>query len=251
MDWVVPAETPRLVADEVHVWRIDLDVESAEAGALAANLPDDERARGARFRFERDRDRFLRSRVALRRILARYLDRAPEALTFVRGRHGKPALADPGADGCLEFNLSHSGGCALVAVARGWRLGVDVERIRADLATMEVARRFFARGEVDALEAAPPGERPTMFFRCWTRKEAYVKARGDGLSVPLERFEVPLEPDALHALTSSLDDPAEVTCWGLRELVPAPGHLAALVVDRREWTLRTWDWTSARPTAKV
>jgi 4'-phosphopantetheinyl transferase len=246
--WAVPEEAPRLEENEVHVWRVDLDAENVEAGALATRLADDERTRAARFRFERDRDRFLRRRVALRRILAGYLDRSPEALAFVQGHHGKPALADPGAAGRLEFNLTHSGGCALVAVVRGRRVGVDVEQIRTDLATMEVARRFFARGEVDALAAVVSDERTTAFYRCWTRKEAYVKARGDGLSLSLDRFEVPLAPGAAHAVASSQDYPADAMRWGLRELVPTPSHLGAVVVEGAEWTLRTWVWPPARPT---
>jgi Phosphopantetheinyl transferase len=164
------------------------------------------------------------------------VDRTPADLVFFLGPHGKPALENLG----LEFNLSHSGGCGLLAVTRGRRVGVDGERVRADFAGEDIARRFFAPAEVDALAASAPGEYVAAFFRCWTRKEAYVKARGDGLSLPLDRFVVPLEPAATRAIASCLDDPSECSRWSLREIVPAPGYLGALVVEGDGWTLRAY-----------
>jgi 4'-phosphopantetheinyl transferase len=122
-------------------------------------------------------------------------------------------------------------------------VGVDVERIQTERATPSLARRFFAPAEAAAVAAAAPADRAMTFFRCWTRKEAYVKARGEGLSLALDSFEVPLEPDATRALTAARDDPAETGRWSLRELEPAPGHIGALVVEGEGWTLllRTWD----------
>ncbi len=235
MVWVVPATPPPLDVHEAHLWRVDLDAAGSEAAATDI-LSEDERARAARFHFERDRHRFIAGRAALRRILAAYLDRAPAALVFAVGRHGKPALENLG----LEFNLSHSGGCGLVAVTRGRRVGVDVERIRTDFACEDIARRFFAPAEVKTLATSAPDEYATAFFRCWTRKEAYVKARGDGLSLALDRFEVQLEAAATRAIASCLDDPSESSRWSLREIVPGPGYLGALVVEGDGWTLRTF-----------
>jgi 4'-phosphopantetheinyl transferase len=231
----VPATPPPLGIHEAHLWRLDLDAPGGEEAAPEI-LNDEERARAARFHFERDRHRFIAGRAALRRVLATYLDRAPAALVFTVGPHGKPALENLG----LEFNLSHSGGCGLLAVTRGRRVGVDVERVRADFAGEDIARRFFAPAEVEALAASAPDEYATGFFRCWTRKEAYVKARGDGLSLALDRFEVSLEPAATRTLASCLDDPSECSRWSLREVVPAPGYLGALVVEGDGWTLRTY-----------
>jgi len=187
MAWVVPATPPPLGVHEAHLWRLDLDAAHGEAATVV--LSEEERARAARFHFESDRHRFIAARAALRRILAAYLDRAPADLVFSLGRHGKPALENLG----LEFNLSHSGGCGLLAVTRGRRVGVDLERVRSEFAGEDIARRFFASAEVEALAATKPDEYVTAFFRCWTRKEAYVKARGDGLSLALDRFEVPLD----------------------------------------------------------
>ena len=234
MAWVVPATPPPLGVHEAHLWRLDLDAAHGEAATVV--LSEEERARAARFHFESDRHRFIAARAALRRILAAYLDSAPADLVFSLGRQGKPALANLG----LEFNLSHSGGCGLLAVTRGRRVGVDVERVRADFAGEDIARRFFASAEVEALAATRPDEYVTAFFRCWTRKEAYVKARGHGLTLALDRFEVPLEPAATRAIASCLDDPSECSRWSLREIVPAPGYLGALVVEGDGWTLRAY-----------
>ena len=228
----MPATPPPLGVHEAHLWRLDLDAQETARDVLN----DEELARAARFHFERDRHRFIAGRAALRRILAAYLGRAPADLVFTVGPHGKPALENLG----LEFNLSHSGGCGLLAVTRGRRVGVDVERVRADFAGEDIARRFFAPAEVEALAASAPDQYATGFFRCWTRKEAYVKARGDGLSLALERFEVPLDQGATRALASCLDDPSECARWSLREVVPAPGYLGALVVEGDGWTLRAY-----------
>lgn len=238
--WPRPESPPSLDPRDVHVWRLDLDAMIPAGLALDPFLPEDERQRSRRFHFARDRERYLAGRAALRGILAGYVGRAPEMLRFVRAPLGKPALLDEPSG--LEFNLSHSDWCALVAVTRGRRVGVDVEGIRLGQSGMDVARRFFARGEVETLAAATPEERPVTFVRCWTRKEAYVKARGDGLSLSLQHFEVPLSADAGRALASSIEDPAEVGRWSLRELVPAPCHLAALVVEGTDFRLSTWEW---------
>jgi len=241
LEWIHPDASPVLGRNEVHVWRLDLDAMIADGLALEPRLAADERERASRFRFTHDRERYLAGRAALRGILAGYLGAQPETLRFVRAPEGKPALLDEPTG--LEFNLTHADWCAMVAVARGRRVGVDVEGIRLGQSGMDVARRFFAPAEVDALLAAPPAERAATFVRCWTRKEAYVKARGDGLSLSLQHFEVPLTTGATRALEASLEGPAEVERWSLRELVPAPCHLGALVVEGDGFELHSLEWT--------
>jgi 4'-phosphopantetheinyl transferase len=240
MRWAAEPAPPSLGGDEVHVWRVSLDKSSLASGGAFLPLSEDERARAARFRFDVDRYRFSVGRTALRNILAAYVGLAPARLVFREGPHGKPALE--GIE--LEFNLSHSSEYALIAVSRRRRVGVDVERIRADFASQAVARRFFAAAEVAALAASAPHEYPTAFFRCWTRKEAYVKARGDGLTLELDRFEVPLEVEARRAVASCLDDPSELSRWELRELQPARGYMGALVAEGHGWTVRALDGRS-------
>ena len=239
--WARAAAPPALGASEVHAWCVDLDAAGADGGAEAAGLSADERTRAARFHFARDRARFLRRRAALRHLLAGYAGREPHALVFAQGAHGKPALPGTG----LEFNLSHSGGCAVLAVTLLAASMVTVPS--AAQAPLQPAK--LEPVEAAAVAAAAPAQRALTFFRCWTRKEAYVKARGEGLSLPLDRFEVPLEPNATDALTVARDDHAEVRRWSLRELAPAPHHLGALVVEGQGWTLRAWTWEP--PTSRL
>lgn len=231
----------RLDRDEVHVWRGDLAVAPDRLAALAATLAPDEHDRAARFHFERDRRRFVAGRGILRAVLARHAGCPATALRFRYGPRGKPALEGDGGGGDLRFNVSHSGDLALVAVARGREIGVDVEALRPDL-TPGLAERFFSPAEVAALSALPPAARPAAFFACWTRKEAFVKATGDGLSLPLDAFDVSLAPGEPPALLRVADDPHGPDRWRLVALEPAPGFAAALAVEGRDWRLACWAW---------
>lgn len=246
--WAAPDGHPALEADAVHVWRIALAVPDAEQADRVAVLSPDEVARAARFHFERDRRRWTAARGAVRAVLAGYAGIPAASLTFRVGPHGKPALDGPAACAGLEFNVSHSGDLALCAVTRVRAVGVDVEAIRPDFATDEVARRFFAPAEVAALEALPPGERVEAFFACWTRKEAYIKARGTGIALGLDRFEVSLAPNAPAALLVTHDEPAAAERWRLVALAPGEGYAGALVTDGPARVDR-WRWSSssARP----
>jgi 4'-phosphopantetheinyl transferase len=242
--WRPAARPPALGPRDVHVWHVDLDAGVPAALALAPRLPAEERTRAERYRFARDRERFLAGRVALRGVLAAYLGGAPEGVALRQSPFGKPVLQ---GDHGIEFNLAHSEGCALLAVARRRRIGVDVEALRLGQSGMDVARRFFAPAEVARLSATPAEARALTFVRCWTRKEAYVKARGEGLSLPLQQFQVPLAPDATRALMASVDGPDEVARWSLRELVPAPGFLGALVVEGPIGTVTLLEWAGDAP----
>jgi 4'-phosphopantetheinyl transferase len=179
----------------------------------------------------------------VRVLLAGYVGIPAASLTFRIGPHGKPALDGSAACAGLEFNLSHSGDLALCAVTRARAVGVDVEAIRPDFATSEVARRFFAPAEVAALEALPPGERVAGFFACWTRKEAYIKARGTGIALGLDRFEVSLAPGRPAALLATRDEPAAALRWRLVALAPGEGYAGALVTDGPAH-LVCWQWAS-------
>ena len=210
---------------------------------MEAPLSAEERARGTRYRFERDLAHFIARRATLRSILAAYTGWLPAALTFCLGPSGKPALARV-ARGGLRFNVSHSAGLTLVAVTRCREVGVDLERIRPQLAA-GVAERFFSPVEVAALAVLPAEDRAAAFFACWTRKEAYVKAKGGGLSLGLDRFAVSLVPGEPARLLQTADDPLEVERWRLEALDPAPGYAAALAVEGWDWHLRCWRWLPA------
>ena len=232
----------RLGDRQVHVWRAALDVAPPRVARLGGSLSEEERARAARFHFERDRVRFTVARGVLRGLLGGYLGVAPSTLVFDYGAHGKPRLATAMPARDLRFNVSHSAGVALYAITRGREVGVDVEGHRPDFATAEIAERFFSLAERRALSALPVERRCDAFFACWTRKEAYIKARGLGLSLALDGFDVSLAPGEPAALLATRDDPSERDRWSLRALDLGPGFAGAVVAEGHDWRLSCWQW---------
>jgi 4'-phosphopantetheinyl transferase len=225
--WTDPPQSPLLETGTVHVWRISLDQPDEKLEQFRRTLEPHELERAGRFHFENHRRHFIVARGFLRSVVARYRDTQPEELRFIYGDYGKPALAS-GQD--LRFNLSHSKEVALLGVTRNAELGVDVEHIRADFATEDIARRFFSRAEVEVFNALPVEEQVAAFFRCWTRKEAYIKAIGKGLSQPLDKFDVALAPGVPPALLQAEDDDA--SRWALSDIDVGKGYAGALVVER-------------------
>lgn len=225
--------------DEVHLWRIDLAAVAAGEERWQKILSSDEQSRATRFRFSRDRQYFTATRALLRTILAGYLGSDPTKLIFRYSENEKPAL-DPGHSGKqVEFNVSHSGTMALLAFARGRALGVDVEKIREDFDHEAIARRFFSDKEQRQLAALPAAARYEGFFRCWTRKESFIKAVGTGLSLPLHQFDVSLIPEDKNALLATRPDAAEAALWSLQEVPVGLGYVAALCVKGQGWQLIT------------
>lgn len=230
-----------LTPDEVHVWRVDLGRAAAEVGRLEPLLSPTEAARAARFRFPVDRDRFIAGRATLRRILSRYLAVAPADLALEYGARGKPLLAEANNPHDLRFNLAHSHELMLCALGRGRELGIDVEYLRDDVDVDTIAQSFFAQQEIAALQKVPVHLKKQAFFTCWTRKEAYVKACGQGLSLPLDKFTVPvLDGDPMHL--QSEEEPAKLTKWRLENLATEPGYAAALVVEGHDFALTFKNW---------
>jgi len=236
-----PARTaPALPGDEVHVWLTSLDSCAKNVASFEQFLEPEERARAARYRFSRDRDRFVARRGLLRQVLASYLDEDPTTLRFASNAHGKPRL-DTQRDGeSLTFNLSDSHGLAVYAITRHRGVGIDLERIDPATNSEDIAERFFSPREVEGLRALPKRVQPSAFFTCWTRKEAYLKARGEGLSLPLDRFEVSVGPDEPAALLWTTLGPRETSRWRLTGLPSIPGYAAALCVEGYDWQLRCW-----------
>lgn len=240
--WGAPPRELAVAEGEVHVWAAPLDPPAEAVRRHAGLLAPDERARAERFHFERDRRRFSVARGVLRHLLGRYLAADPRRVAFRYESHGKPALADGTAGGGLRFNVSHSGEVALYAFARGRELGVDVEEVRPMEDGLDIAERFFSQAEVAAFRALPADVRDEAFFNCWTRKEAYIKAVGEGLSFPLHVFDVSLAPGEPARLIASRD-PRQAERWSLRALPdPAPGYRAAIVVEGGGWELACWRW---------
>jgi 4'-phosphopantetheinyl transferase len=198
-------------------------------------LSPDEIARARRFHFDRDRRRFCVSRAILRRLLGSYIGVSPRDVHFSYGEYGKP---------CLEswdvgFNVSHSNDLALIGIVRGGDIGVDIEYIRPDYPTDEVAARFFSTAETRGLSEVADAERALAFFRCWTRKEACIKAHGRGLSIPLDAFSVPTQPAPLHEFV-----PVNVhdKDWLLRDVAVADGYAAAVAMFPGTYDIRLLDW---------
>jgi 4'-phosphopantetheinyl transferase len=214
------------------VWRAMLDPSLSRVATLEQTLAADERTRAGQFHFERDRMRFIVARGLLRAILGRYLNRDPRALRFGSNPYGKPSLAaESGGDATLSFNVTHAGGMALYAVTRNRAIGIDLEDIRMDVECDSIAEHFFSPLERRMLRAVPPAQRPEAFFHCWTRKEAYIKARGMGLSLALDHFDVSVTPGEPAALLETREEGQDSSRWSLHDLPVGEGYVAALAVE--------------------
>ena len=244
--WQSPPQALEPNPDEVHLWRIDLALSATQLSELERLLLPDERERADRFQFAPDRARFVAARAALRGLLGRYAGMAPQRIKFNYGPHGKPALCAETGAGDLRFNLAHSEQWALCAVAWKREVGVDIEKVRACVDFESIANRFFSFREVGKLRALPADARRGDFFVAWVRKEAYAKARGEGLGLLLNRFEVSLLPGEPAALLHAQWDQQESQRWTLFDLAVAADHKAALAVEGSRWTPRYfgWEWPS-------
>ena len=214
------------IGDDIHVWQAALDANGQNLGQLESTLSPEEKARADRFHFAKDRNRFLVARGLLRKLLGRYLHQAPADLEFSYEEYGKPFLSGRDAPSALCFNLSHSSGLIVYAFAKGRNLGIDVEHVHPESAGEDIAKRYFSAREVSDLQALPPEARVEGFFHCWTRKEAYLKATGMGLQIPLDSFSVSLlpgQPAQFHGGVESR--------WHMAAYHPAEGYVAAVVYD--------------------
>jgi 4'-phosphopantetheinyl transferase len=245
--WSPGPALPVIDGRSVHVWRIPLVLPAGLPAGFAGCLSADELARAQRFRFDVHRERFIAAHACLRDILGRYLRLAPEAVRFQISQYGKPFLEDEQVGLGLTFNLSHSHELGLVAIAVQSAVGIDIEHVRVDLADELVARRFFSEHEVEAYLSLPEDLRKEAFFNCWTRKEAYIKAIGEGLSMPLDQFDVTLTPGEPVKLIATRPDPAQALQWNLYALYPGNGYAAALAVKGSPAVLHFWRWTPNQP----
>jgi 4'-phosphopantetheinyl transferase len=240
-DWLSPQMHPRLTRQDVHVWRASLSSDPQVFRRLESTLSSDERDRAQRFIFERDRNSFTVARGILRHLLGEYLSCQPHTIEFSYGSNGKPELAGSRLNLPIRFNLSHSHGVALFAITLGRRVGIDVELVRTEAAGKDIAARYFSAQETNELRGLPTEQQAEGFFLCWTRKEAYVKAKGDGLQIPLNSFHVSLSPG--QPATLSAHDEA---VWSIESFVPLDDEphtrVAALVVEGRNHSTRFFEW---------
>ena len=230
-------------AIDVVVTRVDASPEQVRAST--ALLSDSERKRASRFAFARDRHRFVVARAKLRQLLANRLGMPPHSIELTYGAHGKPALAKSCGGSELHFNVSHSNDIAVYAFSRGRDIGVDVEHVRVLRDADDIAAHFFSRRENTAYLALRPSERPCGFFNCWTRKEAFIKALGEGLHYSLDRFDVSLAPGEPARILSVEGMSGERCGWTLDSFLPGPGLVGAVAI--REDRLRVRRSGKARP----
>ncbi len=219
-----------LAKDEVHIWRAGLEVNDIQS--LQQTLSIDEGKRAERFRFQKDRKHFIVARGFLRKILSRYLGASPSDLHFCYGANGKPALTKAFDGDKLKFNLSHSHGVALYAITLNRNIGVDIERIRIDFDCEQIAQQFFSPREKAILAKLPNNIKHEAFFTCWTRKEAYIKANGQGISLPLEQIDVTFAPGEPAALLDAKWDSQEARRWSLQNIVINQNYAAAVAVEK-------------------
>ena len=240
--WERPSNELNLVSDEAHVWRASLNQNRSTILKMSTFLAPEERGRAEKYFKAIDRDHFIIARGVLRGILSTYLRVPPNEIKFIYNEYGKPAIHDNQNYCALNFNLSHSKDLALYALACGRRVGVDIEYIREEFATLDIAERFFSKDEVKALKAAPEELRTEAFFNCWSRKEAYIKAIGMGVSYPLDGFTVSLAPGAPALLNVSADE-SEPTRWRMYAIIAAEDYASALIVENPPVNPRQWQWT--------
>jgi 4'-phosphopantetheinyl transferase len=241
-NWTEGPTHPVLGPDDVHVWSIPLDLPRDGPSSLARVLSPEERERAGRFIAALDRARFIAGHARLRGILGRYLDIVPSVIRFETSSFGKPRLLTDRPGGELPFNFSHSDGLALCAVSRGREVGVDVERIEPSSSLAEIAGRYFSPREAAALAALPPEEQRDAFYACWSRKEAYVKARGRGLSIPLDSFDVSLAPGDQDALLADRGEQGGLA-WRIFDLSPAAGFAGAVAVEGMCAAISRYRWS--------
>lgn len=241
--WNSPPLDLTLDLGEIHVWRVSLAQTESCLQSLQQTLSTDERTKADRFRFPKDRSQFIVSRGALRAILSRYLNISSHILCFDYNPYGKPSLIVTQGGNTLRFNLSHSREMALIAITKNRDIGVDIEGINSKFSCLEIAEKFFSPLENSVLRSLPEHLQATAFFTCWTRKEAYIKAVGKGLSIPLNQFDVSLAPGEPAALLNVEGNSEEASKWSLIELFPCSDMVAAVAVAGDCSKLHCWEWT--------
>jgi 4'-phosphopantetheinyl transferase len=232
-----PSSSVVIRENEVHIWLVQTNDESISLGDFKDFLSSVEQDRASKFKFETDRRRYIIAHAALRSILSIYVNSPARELQFASGPYGKPKLASIHDNKKIAFNLSHSHEVALIAITQGREIGVDVEWVREDFVFDEVAQRFFTSREVAALRALPLHLQREAFYKCWTSKEAFLKAKGTGLSGQLDEVEMVLTDDVVRIKGT-------VPNLSLIDLTVDGGYVAALVVDGVEPRLTYYAWES-------
>jgi len=229
--------------NEVHVWCSSLTLKPEILNKLRLILSTDEIERADRFHSQKDQFGFIAGRGILRSILGYYLQIEPSEIRFTYNTHGKPSIANITEASGLNFNISHSHELALYALTRGRGIGIDIERLRSNLSFERIAKRFFPPAEFEKLRSLPPEEFVEGFFNFWTCKEAYIKAIGKGLSIPLNQFAVTVHANKTVKIQNSKTNHCEESRWSFYTLRPAPGYVGALTVEGKKLRIKYWMWS--------
>jgi 4'-phosphopantetheinyl transferase len=243
LSFSLPPSDLKLNNDEIHIWCALLDQPACLVKKVVCSLSIDEKARAGRFYFEEDRKRFIVRHGILRMILGYYLRVEASELRFCYGRNGKPRLADTFGNKIINFSTSRSEGLVIYGFTRNGELGVDVEYVR-DIPEMDqIVKVIFSERETQVYRALPEHLKRDVLFTCWTRKEAFVKATGEGLSRPLDKFELTVDPVEPVRLLRINGDSRSACRWSIHDLKPASGFTGAVAVETRNLRLRCLQWT--------
>jgi len=237
--WVNSPDNLILSEDEAHIWRADLDLNECFQSSFLKLLSSDEKNRAKKFRFAKDSQNFIAARGILRVLIGKYLEINPAEISFQYSEFGKPSIAN---NNSLQFNISHSQNIALFAFTKKFNIGVDVEFVNPKIEVQDIATRFFSTNEIKNLLALPEKQQTLGFFYCWTRKEAFIKAVGEGLSFPLDKFEVSLEPNKPAKLLAINRQPKDAAKWSIYSLSPEPNFVGSLVIEGLVEKVKCWSW---------
>jgi 4'-phosphopantetheinyl transferase len=241
-EWANAVPDGMISSNEIHIWRFYQEETNSQIETLQAILSRDELARSEKFHFEKDRKKFILTRGMLRKLLGSYLGKDPQQVRFNYSSFGKPFLAFDSENDNISFNLSHSGEIALYAITRNQKIGIDVEQIGDHTDVMAIAKKFFSPGEIGEMEKANEKNRTQLFFRYWTRKEAFVKALGKGVSLPMERLDVSLL-NKISPIVKLTVENNETACLYVQDLFPGDGYAAAIATEANDPDISCWQFS--------
>lgn len=241
--WSKPPKNLVISNREVHIWRTFIDIDSPIIKTYLPVLSIDELEKANRFYFPNDRNRFITVRSVLRRIIGNYTGKHPRELKFDFNQYGKPFLSQNSSKSTIKFNISHSHEVALIAVTQDFDIGVDVEYMHTNFDFEGIVEKFFSVNEKNVWRSLPSYHKVEAFFNCWTRKEAFIKAKGKGLSLPLNEFDVSFKPGEPALLLNTAWDRKEVGDWSVEEIKPANGYVGALAVKGSNLDMKFWEWS--------
>jgi 4'-phosphopantetheinyl transferase len=230
-----------LKPNTLHIWSLNFVVDDEAYNRYHSFLSKDEKERASRFKFYKDKRCYVVTKGVLRLLSGRYLNTDAKAIEFEYEKYGKPKLKH---NTNLNFNVSHSGDLAIIGFVHNHTIGVDIEKIKNDFDTFEIASSCFSKHEIDALHKISKQEQHKAFYRCWTRKEAFIKAKGSGLSFPLDEFSVSLESDLDADVVWTKWNTDEKDQWKLTSFIPSEDYIAATIVDSEIEDTLYFDWNN-------